>query len=113
MEKGKQSESLMTAEELTGAVHGTFVALAENIKNFSFTSVVTDSRNVTSGSLFVPLIGEFQDGHKYIPQAIEKGATVIFVTENIYEENSKYYMRLLSENHRVSFIVVKKSRSNR
>lgn len=107
MEKGKQSESLMTAEELTGAVHGTFVALAENIKNFSFTSVVTDSRNVTSGSLFVPLIGEFQDGHKYIPQAIEKGATVIFVTENIYEENSKYYMRLLSENHGVSFIVVK------
>ena len=107
MEKGKESESLMTAEELAGSVHGTLVGLAENIKNFSFTSVATDSRNVMKGSLFVPLIGEFQDGHKYIPQAVEKGASVVFVTESVYEENCKYYMSLLSENHHFCIIVVK------
>ena len=79
METLDNKVTLMTKEELTGAVHGTLVGLAENLKNFSFTSVVTDSRNVVRGSLFVPLVGEFQDGHKYIPQAIEKGATVVFI----------------------------------
>ncbi|WP_318679899.1 UDP-N-acetylmuramoyl-tripeptide--D-alanyl-D-alanine ligase [Treponema sp.] len=107
METLDNKVTLMTKEELTGAVHGTLVGLAENLKNFSFTSVVTDSRNVVRGSLFVPLVGEFQDGHKYIPQAIEKGATVVFISENVYEENCKYYMKLLSEHDRVTFIVVK------
>ncbi|MCR5613169.1 UDP-N-acetylmuramoyl-tripeptide--D-alanyl-D-alanine ligase [Treponema sp.] len=106
MKEEKETGSLLTLKELKSAVHGTVVALAENIKNFSFRSVVTDSRQVEEKSLFVPLIGEFQDGHIYIPQAIEKGASVIFVTQSVYEQNSRVYMNLVSTHHNVVFIVV-------
>ncbi len=102
----QMQESLLTIKELKNAVHGKIVGLAENIKNFSFTSVAIDSRQVVPGALFVPLIGEFQDGHKYIPQAIEKGASVIFVTKSIYEEDARKYMSLASENPKVTFVVV-------
>ena len=40
-------------------------------------AVVTDSRKVTSGSLFVAIRGEKTDGHAYIPQAVEAGAACI------------------------------------
>lgn len=99
-------ESLLTIEELKNAVHGKVIGLAENIKHFSFTSVATDSRQVKPGTLFIPLIGEFQDGHKYIPQAIEKGASVVFVTKSVYEENTQMYMAIAGENTSVTIIVV-------
>ncbi|HEY9076824.1 MAG TPA: UDP-N-acetylmuramoyl-L-alanyl-D-glutamate--2,6-diaminopimelate ligase [Anaerolineaceae bacterium] len=41
------------------------------------TRVVYDSREVLPGSIFVALQGGNTDGHLYIPQAIEKGASVI------------------------------------
>lgn len=102
----QMNESLLTGQELKEAVHGIIVGLAENLKNFGFTSVATDSRQVKPGSLFVPLIGEFQDGHKYIPQAIEQGASVIFVTKSVYDSDNRKYMALASENPDVTFVVV-------
>ena len=77
-------ESLMTADEVLDSMYGSFIVGEKNKENFYFDSVVTDSRNVCKNSLFVPLIGQSQNGHKYIPQAIEKGATVIFVAEQEY-----------------------------
>jgi UDP-N-acetylmuramoyl-tripeptide--D-alanyl-D-alanine ligase len=41
----------------------------------SFTFVTTDSRKIEPGCLFVALEGEKFDGHDFIPQAIEMGAT--------------------------------------
>ena len=38
-----------------------------------------DSRAVEPGSLFVALQGEQTDGHRYVPDAIERGATVLLV----------------------------------
>lgn len=40
--------------------------------------VCIDSRKVTKGSLFVPLVGENTDGHNYIQNAFESGAKVSF-----------------------------------
>lgn len=97
-------DTLMTIKELTDAVFGKVVGLAENLENFKFTSVAIDSRQVVPGSLFVPLIGEYQDGHKYIPEAIDKGASVIFVTKSIYDSNSRYYMDLVS-NYRSAVLI--------
>ena len=37
-------------------------------------SVVTDSRKITPGSLFVALEGERFDGHAYLAEALQKGA---------------------------------------
>ena len=40
-----------------------------------------DSREVAAGWLFVARMGHMQDGRKYIPQAIENGASVIVLSE--------------------------------
>ncbi len=100
------ANSLLTFEELLKSVYGKYIGFAREKSMFAFTSVATDSRMVVPGSLFVPLIGENQDGHKYIPQALEKGASVVFITDSVYEENVKYYMQLASENIDRTFIVV-------
>ena len=84
-------KSLLEINELLSAVNGTLVS--EN-KTGAFTSVQTDSRNVTAGTLFVPLRGELQNGHKYIPQALEKGASVVFIDKKELEENSGVYKAL-------------------
>ena len=41
------------------------------------TDVIYDSRKVTEGTMFVCMMGAVTDGHKYIPDAVEKGAGVI------------------------------------
>ena len=41
------------------------------------TDVIYDSRKVTEGTMFVCMVGAVTDGHKYIPDAVEKGAGVI------------------------------------
>lgn len=46
-------------------------------KSVEITNVEFDSRKVTEGSLFVPLAGA-RDGHEFIQQAIENGATATF-----------------------------------
>ncbi|MBQ7795917.1 MAG: UDP-N-acetylmuramoyl-tripeptide--D-alanyl-D-alanine ligase [Lachnospiraceae bacterium] len=41
-----------------------------------------DSRQVEPGDLFVPIIGERVDGHKFIPQVIAAGAAVVLTSEH-------------------------------
>ncbi len=102
-----KAQSLLTFDELLESVYGKYIGFAGGgAKVFGFTSVATDSRNVKPGSLFVPLIGEKQDGHKYIPQAIEAGASVIFVTNSVYQNNAKLYMDYAAENLDRTFIAV-------
>ena len=81
--------SLLGAEELLEAVKGRNIG-----QKIFFSSVVTDSRNVKESSLFVPLVGENQDGHIYIRSAVEKGASVVFAVEknwNALPETDKEY----------------------
>ena len=70
-------ESLLTKDELLTAVKGTQIGSAQ----CSFNDVQTDSRNVCAEKpcMFVPLMGEFQNGHKYIPDVLKKGAAVILM----------------------------------
>ncbi|MBQ4516052.1 MAG: UDP-N-acetylmuramoyl-tripeptide--D-alanyl-D-alanine ligase, partial [Clostridia bacterium] len=42
--------------------------------NITITDVVTDSRKIINGCLFVPLVGERFDGHDFIEKAISEGA---------------------------------------
>jgi UDP-N-acetylmuramoyl-tripeptide--D-alanyl-D-alanine ligase len=44
--------------------------------------VSTDSRTLEAGDLFVPLRGENFDGHKFIQQAVERGASGAMVEES-------------------------------
>lgn len=43
--------------------------------------IVTDSREDLENALFVPIIGEKTDGHKYLRQVAEKGAAAAFTSE--------------------------------
>ncbi len=97
-------ESLLTKEELINAVKGTQIGSASCL----FNDVQTDSRNVCAEKpcMFVPLMGEFQNGHKYIPDVLKKGASVILMNEAEYQEKSEYYEKLAADNSDVCFVRV-------
>lgn len=100
---GENKKSLLTLQQVlesTGGVH----VLGSG--EFCFTSVQTDSRMVQDRTLFVPLIGQAQDGHKYVPEAIEKGASVIFIRLRNFEEDGDFFASLSQNNPDVFFIGV-------
>lgn len=99
--------SLLTLEQLLDCTDGSLLGDSFDVKSFLFTNVVTDSRNIVPFSLFVPLIGEFQDGHKYIPQAIENGASVIFVCNSVFENSPEEYLSITKKNPNVALVLVK------
>jgi UDP-N-acetylmuramoyl-tripeptide--D-alanyl-D-alanine ligase len=47
----------------------------------AFTSVGTDSRNITKGQLFVALKGENFDGHGFAAKAIAQGAAAVLISD--------------------------------
>jgi UDP-N-acetylmuramoyl-tripeptide--D-alanyl-D-alanine ligase len=101
----KVHASLVDGERLVRAVKGRIVG-GFKADSICFTSVATDSRAVCKDTLFVPLIGENQDGHVYIPQGIEKGAGAVFVCRANYEKDTALYEKLAAEHGGVAFIVV-------
>ena len=48
-----------------------------------------DSRKVAAGNLFVCMEGAHVDGHKFIPQAVERGAVAILTTRKNFEPPEK------------------------
>ena len=65
--------ALWSAAEIEAACGGTAS------HDFQAAGVEMDSRDVKPGDLFVALKGEAMDGHKFIPQAFEKGAVAAIV----------------------------------
>ena len=55
-------------------------------KDIDIKNITSDSRNVEKDSLFVAICGFELDGHAYIENAIEKGASAILINEERYEE---------------------------
>ena len=97
--------SLLSLVELLAATGGTPV-LGCPEKVFFFDSVATDSRSAVAGGMFIPLVGEFQDGHKYIPAALQQGATVVLVNKDFAASS----LALIQEWHKdyptVTFVAV-------
>ena len=56
-------------------------------KNTIITGVVSDSRKVFGGELFVPFKGERSDGHDFIPDVLKKGAGAVLSEKDITVEN--------------------------
>lgn len=65
--------ALWSAAEIERATGGTAS------HDFQASGVEMDSRDVKPGDLFVALKGEAMDGHRFIPQAFEKGAIAAIV----------------------------------
>lgn len=75
----------LTLENITSVCKGTYFGPKE-ILSAEITAVTTDSRQIEEGCLFVPIVGERVDAHKFIPDVMEKGALVTFserVLENV------------------------------
>ncbi|MFV0442206.1 MAG: UDP-N-acetylmuramoyl-tripeptide--D-alanyl-D-alanine ligase [Planctomycetaceae bacterium] len=64
---------------ILAAVHGTAVGLRET--GVMVQDIVIDSRQVQSGDLFVAVIGEHQDGHQYVAEALQRGAAAAVVNQ--------------------------------
>ena len=79
----------ISIENVIGACNGTLIKKCE--ENY-ITGVKHDSRECGAGDMFVAIKGENQDGHKYIPQVVEKGCKTVLVShedswmENIHED---------------------------
>ncbi|MBB4826878.1 UDP-N-acetylmuramoyl-tripeptide--D-alanyl-D-alanine ligase [Sporosarcina luteola] len=49
-------------------------AKGQHLENVTVTGVSIDTRTISEGELFIPFRGEQVNGHRYVQQAIEKGA---------------------------------------
>ena len=66
---------------------GTF---SEDISSTEISAVVTDSRKIVPGCLFVPLRGEKVDGHIFLRQAVESGAMLVLTASAEAAEGLPY-----------------------
>jgi len=74
----------MNLHEITKAVFGELLNKTEaeiNIKKVS-----TDTRTISQGDLFIPLVGENFNGHDFLGIAQEKGACVVLIEKNYWQE---------------------------
>lgn len=72
---------MMKMSELASAVKGTRIGADAGIN-----AVVSDSRSVSGGELFVALRGERFDGHQFVLEAVRKGAAGVLVDNRLEEE---------------------------
>lgn len=71
-------------KEIVDAVEGKF--LVRGIKE-EFSQVAIDSRKVSVGDIFFAIKGENFDGHKFVDLAIERGAELCIVHEDVKYDN--------------------------
>lgn len=71
---------ILTAEYAASQCGGEIIC---GDKNSVFNSICIDSREGKIGALFVALVGENTDGHKYISSAVEKGCTVVLSQKEV------------------------------
>ena len=68
------------------------------------TTLVYDSRKVEPGSVFVCISGTVRDAHDFIPDVIEKGASVIIVEKDVTFQEGITYIKV--ENSRKALAVL-------
>lgn len=68
--------------------------------------ITDDSRKVKEGSLFICIKGMETDGHKYMKEAVEKGAAALLINEDFY----KTYWQDAVLDHEISVLTVEDTR---
>ncbi len=101
-QKEEQEEIIMKVSSLVERLE--YTCLQGTIER-DVTTVVYDSRKVEEGSMFICIRGAVVDGHKFIPDVLEKGAKTLVVEEEvevpddvtvILVKDSRYAMAFIS-----------------
>jgi len=82
---------LLRVEEIAPAVNG---KIRQGDRETVIRRVSTDTRTLKKGDLFVPLKGDNFDGHRFIGEALEKGASGFLTTEWNSKAKSKPKLEL-------------------
>lgn len=94
-------KKLFSALDVAHATGGTLLgSKARAIYNVSL-----DSRTITPESLFVALRGTRVDGHSFLEQALQRGASALLIERDFYTQQQEYVLRL-STQYRASCIIV-------
>ncbi|WP_022890118.1 UDP-N-acetylmuramoyl-tripeptide--D-alanyl-D-alanine ligase [Agromyces italicus] len=75
----------LTLAEIAAAAGGTLRldGTAATTETVVTGAVTTDSREIGTGDVFVAKRGEFDDGHRFAPSAVERGAAVLIVEQDL------------------------------
>ena len=77
----------LTAAEIAHITHGRLTGDGD----IAPTSVVTDSREATPGSMYVAKPGEHADGHDFVDAAFERGAVLVLAERDVTDVDGKPY----------------------
>ena len=89
----------ITLRELLEAVDGRLLTEGNDLDQV-IACVDTDSRKISQGSLFIPLVGERFDGHAYINAALERGASgCLTARERESYQPGKFYVKVTNTLH--------------
>lgn len=84
----------LTLRNLTQVCGGVYFGPQEHLEE-EISSITTDSRKVEPGSLFVPIVGERVDAHRFIPDVMKKGA-LCTLSEQDLGDTAFPYIRITS-----------------
>lgn len=79
-----------SADEIKQAVSGSVIGLGEE----EFSGVSTDTRKIKQGDLFIALVGETFNAHRFLAQAFERGASGAIVSEDVEPAVGKTIIRV-------------------
>ena len=68
-----------------------FFHFKKELPDIRITNITSDSRRVQPGSLFIAIRGDFFDGHRFIPDAVARGAAAVIGIEFAIELNVPYF----------------------
>jgi len=60
---------------------------SDNLNNIEVTGISYNSKTIQQGNIFICLVGEHVDGHNFIIQAVEKGASAIIAQKQLKDIN--------------------------
>lgn len=85
-------EALMgwSSKDIAQALH---CSIPVEVQNQWYSKVSTDTRTLEDGQLFVALQGDTFNGHDYLMQAVEKGATGLVVAESLPGEQEALFLQ--------------------
>lgn len=81
----------LSAAQIIEATGGTAIGLEGREEQVFADFATTDSREVQTGTLFVAKPGAVTDGHRFIPMAFERGATLALVEREVLDEQGVPY----------------------